>query len=291
MNSLASKLPQLDGGIFLSDGGIETTLIFQEGLDLPHFAAFHLLKDYNGREALKRYFQRHAQIAIDQQSGFILESPTWRANADWGDKLGYGEEELAEANRRAIELLQEVRDAMQTAALPMLISACIGPRGDGYDPDRVMTAEAAEIYHRAQIQSVQDVGVDLVTAITMTNTPEAIGIVRAAQSEEIPCVISFTVETDGRLPAGQTLQEAIEQVESATGNGPVYYMINGTHVEHFQESLQDAPWARRVRGIRSNAPISSYAQLRQRFPWINVLGGCCRTDYLHDQKIASASKL
>src|SRR3546814_7465283 len=103
------SLPQLKGGLFLTDGGIETTLIFHEGLDLPYFAAFDLLKDQSGQAALRRYYSSHASIARNSDCGFILESATWRASIDWGARLGYGEAEMAEVNRQSIELLTALR--------------------------------------------------------------------------------------------------------------------------------------------------------------------------------------
>lgn len=192
-----SYLPQLQGGLFLTDGGIETTLIFLDGLELPYFAAFDLLKSPEGRERLRTYYRHHAEIAKKRGLGFILESATWRANPDWAAKLGYSLEDLKTANRQAIELLQEVREEFETPETPMVISGCIGPRGDGYDPGKAMTADEAEAYHAFQTRIFAEVGTDMVAAITMTNVPEAIGIVRAARSVDLPVAISFTVETDG----------------------------------------------------------------------------------------------
>jgi S-methylmethionine-dependent homocysteine/selenocysteine methylase len=219
-----NHLPQLDGtgGLFLTDGGIETTLIFHDRLDLPCFAAFDLLKDEDGRAALGRYFSRHAAIARAKGVGFILESPTWRANPDWGRKVGYSDVALAEANRAAIALMETVREAQETTRSPMVISGCIGPRGDGYDPGALMCPEEAEAYHAWQIGIFASTAADMVTAITMTNTNEAIGVARAARAAGVPVAISFTVETDGRLPTGDALGEAIAAVDAATGAAPAY---------------------------------------------------------------------
>jgi S-methylmethionine-dependent homocysteine/selenocysteine methylase len=305
------KLPQLDGGLFLTDAGIETTLIFHDGLDLPYFAAFHLLRDEAGRDALARYFQRHAAIAREHGIGFILESATWRASADWGDKLGYTAAALRQANRDAIGLLADIRSDLAGEVSPMVISGCIGPRGDGYDPGAVMSPEEAQRYHAAQIDAFADTDADMVTAITMTNCSEAIGIARAARKAGLPAVVSFTVETDGRLPTGQPLNEAIEDVDAATGGSPAYYMINCAHPTHFDDALDGGDWLRRLRGIRANASKCShaeldeaeelddgdpaelggqYAALRARFPWINVLGGCCGTDHRHIERICVECK-
>ena len=215
------NLPQLSDNLFLTDGGIETTLIFNEGLNLPYFAAFDLFKNALGYEALHKYFRTYAQLAQKYEVGLILESPTWRASEDWGDKLGYSTAEIAALNRKAIELLQDIRDEYENHNTPMGISGCIGPRGDGYNPESLMSEAEAERYHSAQIETFCSAKVDLVTAITMTYVEEAIGISRAASNANIPVVISFTVETDGRLPTGQPLKNAIEQVDNATASTPI----------------------------------------------------------------------
>ncbi len=311
MTKQRSTLPQLNGGLFLTDGGIETSLIFHDGLELPYFAAFHLLKRAGGRAALYRYFARYAGIARDQGTGFILESPTWRASADWGAKLGYSRTELAKANRDAIAMMHEIREAFESERTPIVVSGCVGPRGDGYDPGQVMSPESAEAYHSEQIGVFADAGVDQVTAITMTNVNEAIGVTRAAQKAGVPVVISFTLETDGKLPTGQTLKQAIEAVDEATFNGPAYYMINCAHPTHFEDTLGDGEWLQRVRGLRANASKRShaeldeapdlddgdpvelggqYGELRRRHPQINVLGGCCGTDHRHVEQIGAACK-
>src|SRR6186997_215239 len=93
-------LPQLGGNVFLTDGGIETTLIFLEGHELPYFAAFHLLKDKAGEDALGKYFGSYATLAKERGVGCVLESATWRASADWGTKLGYSAGALRDTNRR-----------------------------------------------------------------------------------------------------------------------------------------------------------------------------------------------
>lgn len=302
-------LPQLNGDLFLTDGGIETTLIFHAGLDLPFFAAFHLLKDEQGAAALRQYFASHAAIARQYGVGFILESATWRASSDWGNKLGYSRQALDEANRKAIAFLHELRLELETDRVPMVISGCVGPRGDGYDPGVIMSPEEAEAYHAAQIGTFAATEADLVTAITMTNTNEAIGVTRAARTSGMPVVISFTVETDGKLPTGQPLPEAIQEVDAATGRAPAYYMINCAHPSHFEAVLDGQAWMERLRGIRANASKRSHAELdaapdlddgdpvelgqqysdlRMRFSQINVLGGCCGTDHRHIEHIGAA---
>lgn len=310
MAKYRERLPQLEGELFLTDGGIETCLIFQQGLALPLFAAFDLLKDAAGTEALRRYYGPYAELARDAAVGFVLESPTWRASADWGARLGYSDQALADANRRALDLMHELRARYETARSPLVISGCLGPRGDGYDPGALMTPEQAQTYHTAQAELFAAAGADLVTAITMTNVPEAIGIARAARGAGMPVAISFTLETDGRLPTGQLLGEAIEAVDAATGGAPAYFMINCAHPSHFAHVLEEsAAWQRRLRGLRANAsrrshaeldaapdldagdPVAlgaEYAALCRRHPQLCVLGGCCGTDERHVRQILAA---
>lgn len=304
-------LPQLDRQLFLSDSGLETTLVFHQRRKLPLFAAFDLLATDEGYAALKRYYQQHAAIAVRHSLGFILESATWRASRDWGGQLGYTPESLQRANRRAIALLTEVREELETDRSPMVVSGCVGPRGDGYAPGDLMTVDEAKGYHAAQIQAFVSSEADLVTAITMTNAPEATGFALAACDTAIPSVISFTVETDGRLPTGQTLQHAIEEVDERTDAAPAYYMVNCAHPTHFGDALRGGKWVNRIRGIRANASRCShaeldaaeslddgdpvelgeqYAEIRARLPHINVLGGCCGTDHRHIDCIADACR-
>jgi S-methylmethionine-dependent homocysteine/selenocysteine methylase len=307
-----TTLPQLGDQLFLTDGGIETVLIFQDGIELPHFAAITLMKDDAGIEAVRRYFRRYASIARENGAGFIYESPTWRASPDWAVRIGFSATQLDEANRRSIDLLRDLQREYEGTA-PSVVSGCIGPRGDGYQPGSLMTAAEAQAYHATQIGSFREAGVDLVTAITMNNTPEAIGVARAASAAGLPVAISFTVETDGRLPGGETLQQAIEAVDRETSGGPAYYMINCAHPTHFAAVLEGAgSWVQRIRGIRANAsklshkeldeaeelddgdPVemgTDYAALRRLQPQLTVLGGCCGTDHRHIQRIYEACNL
>jgi len=303
-------LPQLDGDPFLTDGGIETVLIFHEGLDLPAFAAFDLLKDDAGTERLRSYYAPYVELARERGLGFVLESPTWRASPRWASELGYDLEQLDGFNRKAIRLLEEIRDAQETGGPPIVISGAIGPHDDGYNPGELLTAEAAQGYHSTQIGTFAGTAADMVAAITMTYAAEATGIARAAAEAGLPAAISFTVETDGRLPSGQPLGEAIEQVESDTGGSPSYYMINCAHPTHFESVLEEGDgWTERVRGLRANASTLSHAELdeaeeldegdpadlgaryagiREHLPRLNVLGGCCGTDHRHIAAIRDA---
>ncbi len=299
-------LPTLDGRLFVTDGGMETTLIYRDGWELPEFATFPLLDDEAGRAALRSYYESYAQLAAELGVGLVLDTPTWRANADWGARLGYDEAALADVNRRAVALLQ----ALRRDEPPILVSGCVGPRGDGYVVGEAMDAAEAERYHDAQIAVFADAGVDLVSALTLTYAAEATGIVRAAARHGVPVVISFTVETDGRLPSEQPLGEAIEQVDRDTGDAAAYFMVNCAHPTHFAHVLDDgAPWLERIVGLRANASTKSHAELdesdeldsgdpdelalryrslRDVLPRLSVVGGCCGTDERHVAAVARA---
>ena len=222
-------LPQLDGGMFLTDGGLETDMIFNRGRDLPLFAAFTLLETEDGTDELRRYYEPYLELAAEHELGFVLESPTWRASPRWAAELGMSDERLGELNRKSIELIEELRSNAPDGVGPIMISGQIGPQDDGYNPSARLSADEARDYHSTQIETFAETEADLVTALTMTYVEEALGVTRAAAAASIPVVISFTVETDGRLPSGQSLAEAIEQADAETDSGPAYYMINCAH--------------------------------------------------------------
>jgi homocysteine S-methyltransferase len=305
-----AHLPQLDGRVFLTDGGIETTLIYHQGIDLPEFAAFVLLEDEAGRRELRRYFRPYAELAADAGLGLVLETPTWRANRDWAARLGYSAQRLAAANRVAVDLVEELRAEYAAPEAPVVVSGCLGPRGDGYAPESLMSADEAADYHSQQIATFAETSADLVTAITMTHTGEAIGVARAAASHGLPSVISFTVETDGRLPSGEGLGDAVGAVDDATDGAPAYYMVNCAHPTHVDMTLlRGDGWNYRVRGLRANASTMSHAELdaaesldvgdiadfgarnaalRAQLPQVSVLGGCCGTDVRHVDAVRRA---
>ncbi len=296
-------------GLLLTDGGLETVLIFHEGMELDAFAAFPLVETEKGRRTLRRYYERYLAIAAEAGAGFVLESPTWRASARWGDELGYDDDALERVNRMAIGLMSDLRAEHARAVAPVLVSGQIGPQDDAYDPSTRLSADAARDYHAAQIGTFARAGADLVSALTLTYVDEAIGLARAAQDRGIPIVISFTVETDGRLPSGRALADAIRAVDEATDGAPAWYMVNCAHPTHFAHVLdEDGPWDR-VRALRANASTRShaeldeaadlddgdpvdlgqrYAALRSRLPALTVVGGCCGTDHRHLAEIARA---
>ena len=307
MSATTEPLPQLGEKLFITDGGLETTLMFHEGLDLPEFAAYGLLRTADGFQHLANYYRRYAELARQHDVGMVLETATWRASSDWAEKLGDTAERLEALNRKSVELCRDLRDECIGADVPVIISGCVGPRGDGYQPDRFMGVDEARDYHLPQVAGFAAMNVDMLSAMTINYVDEAIGITLAAQAHALPVCISFTVETDGRLPTGETLKSAIEAVDAATGTGPAYYQINCAHATHFEHVLnEDEAWTRRIRGVRGNASCMSHAELdesevldegnpeefgqqyqalRERMPWLTVLGGCCGTDHRHIEQV------
>lgn len=300
-----NNLPQTGENGFLAYVGMETDLIFNQGTDLPGFASFPLLETEEGRATLSRYFREIIDVARAHQMGVILESPTWVANRDRGAVLGYSPEQLVQLNKDAVALMVDLRAS--ESDLPTVISANLGPRDDAYSPGEQMSAKEAENYHSEQIAALAETDVDLVSAYTLAYPAEAIGIVRAAKVHGLPVIVSFTVETDGRLPTGAPLGEAIETVDAATDNYPAYYMVNCAHPDHFTHVLDGSTWMKRLKGIVANASRCSHAELdeaeeldpgnpeelgrqlgeiRRRFPQISVVGGCCGTDMRHMTEIA-----
>ncbi|MCC7120677.1 MAG: homocysteine S-methyltransferase family protein [Gammaproteobacteria bacterium] len=302
--------PQLAGGMFLTEGGIGTTLIHRDGVVLPHFATWTLLATPAGTAHLRRCFAEYAALARRLRVGIVIDSVTWRGSADWGARLGVSPAALAAANRDAIALLEDLRREYQTDATPVMISACMGPRHSAYRAGAQMTAAQAEAYHRLQVETLAGTTADVLSAMTMNDPSEAIGIMRAARAVAMPAVVSFTVETDGRLISGMTVREAIERIDDATAGFPLYYMLNCAHPQHFEGALApDGAWLARIRGLRANASAKShaeldaadtldrgepavlarhYAALIERLPHVNIVGGCCGTDVEHAECIAAA---
>ena len=311
MANTRAALPQLGSDLFLAYVGMETDLIFSEGIDLPGFASYPLLETDKGRKLLERYLQDMITLGADTNTGVILESPTWVANRDRGAGIGYAPERLTELNKQAIALMNNTR--AKAGRQPIVISANIGPRDDAYAPSDQMNAQEAAEYHSEQIGALAQTDVDLISAYTLAYPAEAIGIVEAAKRHDLPVVIAFTVETDGRLPTGATLEDAINEVDAATDSYAQYFMINCAHPDHFADILNDAPWIKRLKGIVANASRCSHAeldeaeeldagnpaelgqqlaQIRAQYPHINILGGCCGTDMRHMREIVKAqSKL
>ena len=307
MTKRRAKPLNLDGQLYLTYTGMETDLMFTQGVDLPGFASYPLLETPSGRELLTQYYTDFIKLGQRENLGIILESPTWVANRDRGAELGYSSKQLQQLNIQAVDFMDQIRAPFASA--PILISVNVGPRADAYAPAEQMSETEAEHYHWEQISALEGTKTDCISGYTLAYTQEAIGISHAAKRANLPVVIAFTVETDGRLPTGTSLQQAIETVDRATEAYPSYYMINCAHPDHFQNILSDAPWMNRLKGIVANASRCSHAELdeateldagnptelgqqlaefHRSYPNINILGGCCGTDMRHITCIAQA---
>ncbi len=300
-----SQFEQLMGASrpYLTDGGMETWLFFQQGFEAPEFAAIVLLDDERAREALRRYFAGFLELAQTQNTGFVLDTDTWRGCLEWAPKLGVSKDKLLELNADAVKFAKSIREEWADRVSPILVNGVVGPAGDGYRPGALPSATEAEAIHTPQIRVFAEEGVDMISAITMTNIGEATGIARAAKAAGLPVVISFTVETDGRLPTGDKLGEAIQAVDAATDGVPAYYMVNCAHPDHFRDAIANGEaWTNRIGGVRANASRLSHEELdvaeeldqgdpkefghlhgklAQMLPSLKVFGGCCGTDLRH----------
>ena len=289
----------------LTDAGLETVLVFDEGIDLPQFAAFPLVDSEDGRAALRRYYGPFLELARDRDVPLVLSAPTWRANTDWGRLLGYEGDDLVSVNRRAVEFLE----SMAADYDDVVIEGSVGPRSDAYSPTLLMDEDEAERYHAVQLRTFADAGCARATALTLTYPEEGIGIARAARSAGIPIAVGFTVETDGKLPSGHSIEEAVLAVDEATDAAPEFFVINCAHPTHFADSLPEGDSRMRIRGLRANASTLSHAELdeaeeldsgdpadlaerylalRPQLPELDVVGGCCGTDIRHVTAICDA---
>jgi homocysteine S-methyltransferase len=295
----------------LTDAGLETVLVFDEGFELPCFASFPLVDTDEGRSALRRYYEPFVGLARDREVPLVLTAPTWRANPDWGLQLGYEGDELAAVNRRGVGFVEALRDELLEPAKrgTVVVEGCVGPRSDAYRPALVMDSTEAEDYHAIQLRALAETECAQVSALTLAYVDEAVGIVRAAEAARLPVVIGFTVETDGRLPSGDSIEEAIVAVDNATDGAALSFMLNCAHPTHFADALPDGDSRRRIRGLRANASTRSHAELdeaeeldsgdpddlaqryvalRSDLPELEVLGGCCGTDIRHVTAICDA---
>lgn len=298
-----NNLPQFGPKMFIADGGLETSLIFLSEIDLPLFAAFPLIASDEGVAQLESYFAPYIEIAIANNTGIVLDTPTWRCSKGWCKQLGYSLRDTQFFNEASVSFLEKLRARYQSDDTPMVINGAIGPQDDGYNPRNLMSAGEAERYHSHQVEVFAHTNADMISAVTIPYVEEAIGIARAARKAGIPAAISFTVETDGRLPTGMSLREAIEITDAETGVSPVYYMVNCAHTSHFDHVFDgDGGWIKRIYGVRANASCMShaeldeatelddgnpqefgreYAGLRSKLTNLKVVGGCCGTDHRH----------
>lgn len=303
------NLPQLGNDIFACYTGMDTDLLYNRGIDLPGFASYPLLSNPEHKNILREYYSNLVDFGREQNVGVILDAVTWVANRDRGAELGYTADDLKKFNIDAIELIVNVRN--ENGDLPTVLCGQVGPRGDGYVLSDLMTTQEAEDYHSEQIETYSNTEADLVSAFTICYAEEAAGVVRAAQRFDMPVAIAFTVETDGRLPTGMSVKEAIEQVDAESNGGALYFLINCAHPDHFTGIFNDEPWMQRLRGVVANASRCSHAELevaeelddgdpkelgaqvgklRKKFSHFNILGGCCGSDLRHMKRIIEEAK-
>ena len=309
MSLYHKQILQLEDTIFLMPAGLETDLIYNQGIEIPGFATHLLLKDPKGLNALANNYRQFLALASKKNMGIILGTFTWKAHMHWAEEQGATEEELRQANHDSVAFIARLRREFPDMAKPILLNGIIGPLGDCYAPEEDVAAREAEEYHAKQIGWLAETDVDMITAATINQTEEAIGIVRAAQSVDLPVVISFTLETDGNLQTGQSLKDAILNVDEATNSGAAYFMVNCTHPDHFSHLIEDRAWAHRIKGVSCNASRKSHAELEasdtlddgnpvefgelhkalhKKSPWMHVFGGCCGCDIRHVTEIAHA---
>jgi homocysteine S-methyltransferase len=305
-----AAVPQSRGALFLTDGGLETTLVTERGLQLPQSAAFPLLADERGRQLLTDYYRPYLALAARTPgAGFVLETPTRRASIDWGDLLGYDEAALAAINRQAGEFCQQLRRTWAPRIEgDLVVAGLIGPRADGAGTDGPDRADEAARYHQPQAEALRQGGVDMLIGVSLTGSAEAIGIARAAAAAGLPVGLSFTLGPDGRLPGGEGLGDAIERVDAVAS--AAYFGIDRAHPGQVEAALTGAgAWRGRIRAVRAHASAQSHAEqdasraldagdpddlarqvlrLREPLPSLNVLGGCCGTGEAHLKAIARA---
>lgn len=311
MSRYRNQLPQLSEDLFLADGGLETDLIFNHGVEIQEFAAHTLLPDPLTRNIVADYFRAYLSLANEHNAGFILDSQTWKAHMHWAHDLGVNENDLRKANKASVAFIDSLRNEFSGNAKPIVLCGIIGPTADAYAPEDRVGAKKAEEYHSRQLGWLAETAVDMISGTTFPRTDEAVGLVRAAQSFNLPVVISFTVETDGCLPTGRALGDAIRAVDDSTGGAVAYFSVNCAHPDHFFNVFDGADWTHRVRALRCNASRQSHAELDAcevldagspeelasqyrsiltEMPWLNIFGGCCGTDLRHVTQIAQAVK-
>ena len=296
----------------LTDAGLETVLVFEEGIELPQFAAFPLVDSEEGRAALGRYYRPFLELARDRQVPLVLSAPTWRANDDWGRLLGYEADDLAAVNGRAVAFVESVRDdVLQPVERgSVTIEACIGPRGDAYRPEFLMTAGGgrglplgpAQDSRRHRVHSGDGAHADV---RRRGRRDRARGEVpRASDPHRV-----HGRDRRPELPNGDSLEVAILAVDNATDGAAESFMINCAHPAHFADALPEGESRLRIHGLRANASMLSHAELdeaeeldsgdsadlaeryvtlRRDLPGLEVVGGCCGTDIRHVTAICDA---
>lgn len=302
------SLPLKPGVVYLTEGGVETETLYKYGFDLPEFAMFPLLDDPRAREAFRTMYTAYLDVAASRGCGALITGFDYRASPDWGEKLGYSRDGLAEMQHRSIAFLRDVAEPYRAVLPDILIAGCIGPRGDAYSLNRTITAHEAQDYHATQLATLKAAGVDLVWSATFNNVPEAVGVARAADAARLPLIVSFTLTSEHILRSGVTLREAVEATDREAGaRRPAAYGLNCSHPVEFWPALERGDWFQRIINIRPNAakmdkialcklghleegdPVELGAmmgELAQIYPHLRIFGGCCGTGAVHLDEIA-----
>lgn len=311
--NVQSPLPIAGSGeLFLTEGGSETEIMYRHGFELPEFAMFTLLENPKAVPIMRDMFCAQLDVAAEFGLSFLLTGLDYRASPDWGAKLGYSAQGLADANISAIEFLRDIAQGYEDQIPRLLVGGILGPRGDAYDLNQNITAESAEDYHSVQLNTLKAAGVDFVSAQTFNNVPEAVGVCKAASKMGVALSVGLTLDSTCRLKSGPSLAEAITEIDALTGEqAPDFYLLNCSHPVEYEPALENASWIKRLRGVRPNAskmeklalcklghledgdPVELGAQLgdlSQRFPHMDIFGGCCGTGDSHLREIAKALK-
>lgn len=309
--AVQSPLPPMGSGeIFLTEGGSETEIMYRHGFELPEFAMFPLLDNPKAVSAMHGIFSKQLDVAAEFGLSFLLSGLDYRASPDWGAKLGYSPTALAEANTAAIDFLRDVAKGYEGQVPRLLFGGILGPRGDAYGLNREITADVAEEYHAVQLETLKLAGVDFACAMTFNNIPESVGAARAAAKIGVPLSVSLTLDSTHRLKSGPSLADAITEIDAQTGNdAPDFYLLNCSHPLEYEPALETEDWINRLRGVRPNAskmekialcklghieegnPVELGSQLRslsERYPHMDIFGGCCGTGHSHLREIAKA---
>jgi S-methylmethionine-dependent homocysteine/selenocysteine methylase len=299
---------QRDGVLYLTEGGQETEVMYKFGHDLPEFAMYPLLDRPAAMADLRGMYARYLDAAAEHGFAAMMSGLDYRASPDWGEKLGYSREALADALLQSMAFLREVAKPYVGQISEILYGGMLGPRGDAYSLNRTITADEAEAYHSFQLETLKRDGVDFATAVTFNNIPEAIGVARAAARIGLPLTVSFTLDSDHRLKSGPSLKETVETIDAETGEAmPDFYGINCSHPLEFEPALEPGAWIGRLRSLRPNASPKDkqdlctlghledgdpeelgeqMGALAKRYPHMDIWGGCCGTWDSHLKEIA-----
>lgn len=302
------------GATFLTDGGIETRLIYEFGIDLPDFASFLALFDDRGRAALREIYRGYLAVAAEFRMPMLVGAPTWRAHPECLRRFGFAKaDDLRRVNAEAVAFLQDLRRETRTETL-VHIAGVIGPRRDGYRAEDAPALDEARAYHEAQAQALAGLGVDLLYAPTFPSRDELAGVAQAMARTGLAYALAPVIDPKGRLLDGHSFAEAVRLVDESTDPKPLYFLAGCVHPSTFLAAAAeggDRTMPRmpgRLAGIKANAsplPPEELDRLghldadapavlaqeilaaRRRYG-LRILGGCCGTNDRHIRALAEA---